>query len=75
MEQRMEDVYYGIDINDRYTMLSFYQKHMDEPETVSTVMGSENYQIPTYLAKKKGVGQWFIGNEARTQVKMQQATV
>ncbi len=74
MEQRMEDVYYGIDINDRYTMLSFYQKHMDEPETVSTVMGSENYQIPTYLAKKKGVGQWFIGNEARTQVKMQQAT-
>ena len=27
MEQRMEDVYYGIDINERYTMLSFYQKH------------------------------------------------
>ena len=73
MAQNMEGLYFGIDINDRYTMLSFYQKHMEEPETVSTVMGSENYQIPTYLAKKRGVGQWFIGNEARTQVKMQQA--
>ena len=73
MDKKTEGLYLGIDINDRYTMLSFYQRHMDEPETVSTVMGSENYQIPTYLAKRRGVGQWLIGNEARTQVKLHQA--
>ena len=73
MDKKTEGLYLGIDINDRYTMLSFYQRHMDEPETVSTVMGSENYQIPTYLAKRRGVGQWLIGSEARTQVKLHQA--
>ena len=39
MDKKTEGLYLGIDINDRYTMLSFYQRHMDEPETVSTVMG------------------------------------
>lgn len=56
MDKKTEGLYLGIDINDRYTMLSFYQRHMDEPETVSTVMGSENYQIPTYLAKRRAWG-------------------
>ena len=72
-DRRTEGLYFGIDINDKYTMLSFYQKQMEEPETISTIMGSENYQIPTYLAKRKGMGQWLIGNEARTQVKLHQA--
>ncbi len=73
MEEKMEGVYFGIDISDKYTMISFYQLHMDEPETISTVMGSEAYQIPTFLSKKKGMGQWFFGNEAKRQVKLNQA--
>ena len=74
MDERIaEGVYFGIDINDKYTMLSFFQKNMDEPETISMVMGSENYQIPTYLAKRMGMGQWLIGSDAMTQVKLHQA--
>lgn len=70
MENTRNGVYLGIDLNDRYTMISFYQLNMDEPSTISTVMGSENYQIPTFLAKKRGIGQWFYGSEARNQVKL-----
>lgn len=74
MDDRIaEGVYFGIDINDKYTMLSYFQKNMDEPETISMVMGSENYQIPTYLAKRRGMGQWLIGSDAKTQVKLHQA--
>ncbi len=69
----MDGAYYGIDINDNSTLLSFYSADMEEPKTVSTVMGSENYQIPTYLAKKRGIGQWFFGNDAKKQVSMSMA--
>lgn len=70
MEEIREGVYFGIDLNEKYTMISFYQLHMDEPQTISTVMGSENYQIPTFLSKKRGIGQWFFGSEARRHVQM-----
>jgi len=73
MEQREKGLYLGIDISDKYTMISYFQQNMEEPQTLSTVMGSENYQIPTYLAKKKGMGQWFFGNEAKARVKTGEA--
>ena len=34
--------------------------NMKEPETVSTVAGSEVYQIALILAKKHGIGQWYL---------------
>ena len=61
MDKKDKGVYLGIDLNDRYTMISFWQLNMEEPRTISVVMGSEDYQIPTYLAKKHGIGQWFYG--------------
>ena len=73
MEQENKGLYLGIDINAKYTMISYYQLHMTEPQTLSTVMGSETYQIPTYLAKKKGISQWFFGEEARQKVKNNEA--
>lgn len=72
-EQRREGVYIGIDITDKSTLLSFYQTNMEEPETISTVMGAEMFQIPTYLAKKRGIGQWFFGNDAKRQVQLNMA--
>ena len=33
-------------------------------ETVSSVAGTEQYNIPTVLCKRKGVNQWFYGKEA-----------
>lgn len=62
----MENRYYlGIDMDDENAIISFFQLNMNEPETVSTVAGSERFQIPMILAKKKGIGQWFVGEEAK----------
>ena len=61
-------VYLGLDITDRYALVSYYKPNMEEPETVSTVMGSEMFQIPLFLSKRRGMGQWYIGQEAKMQV-------
>ena len=57
--------YIGIDLNDSYAMVSFFQQNMKEPETVSTVAGSEEFQIPLVLARRKSIGKWYYGDEAR----------
>lgn len=57
--------YLGIDLDNDNAVISYFQLNMKEPETVSTVAGSEVYQIPLILAKKRGIGQWFIGEEAK----------
>lgn len=57
--------YIGIDLNDSYAMVSFFQQNMKEPETVSTVVGSEEFQIPLVLARRKSIGKWYYGDEAR----------
>lgn len=62
MENRF---YIGIDLDDCYAVVSCYEVNSREPQTISAVAGSEVYQIPVLLAKKKGIGQWFIGEEAR----------
>ncbi len=61
-------MYLGIDINEEYTMVSYYHPSMPEPDTISTVVGSENFTIPTFLSKRKGMGQWFFGDDARSKV-------
>ena len=70
---RTNGIYYGIDIGEKSTLLSYFRKDMEEPVTVSTQLGAEVYQIPTFLAKKRGVGQWFFGNDAIRQVQLSMA--
>ncbi|MBQ7677144.1 MAG: hypothetical protein IJT32_02805 [Lachnospiraceae bacterium] len=70
MEEHIEGVFIGIDIGPKSTLLSYYHTNMKEPETISTVLGEENFQIPTFLAKKRGIGQWFFGNDAMRQVQL-----
>lgn len=66
----MDGVYIGIDLGDEYAMISSYCVKQDkEPETVSTVAGSEKYQIPVLLAKRPSIGQWYYGDEARRMAK------
>lgn len=73
MTENRQGIYYGIDISDKYTLLSYYYEGLEEPVTLSTVMGGEVFQIPTYLAKKRGVGQWFFGNDAIRQTQLSMA--
>ena len=67
--------YIGIDIDDSYAVTSFFTTGMKDVATVSMVAGSEIFQIPTQITKKKGVGQWFVGAEAERIAKEQQVTV
>lgn len=62
----MERRYYlGIDLDDRNAIISFFSTEQKEPETMSPIAGSEIFQIPLVLAKKRGIGQWFIGEDAK----------
>ena len=67
--------YLGLDINSKNTVLSIYKSNMDEPTTVSTVLGEENYAIPTVLAKRIGMGQWFFGDEAILKARVKEAVL
>lgn len=73
MEKRK--LYVGIDIGIEYVMLSYCMEGMTEPLTVSRVAGSENYQIPQYLFKREGLGQWFYGDEALKMAKTMPGTL
>lgn len=56
--------YLGLELNTEFAMISSATDLVMEPETISRIAGSEAYQIPTVLCKRKGLGQWFYGDEA-----------
>lgn len=68
-EMEANTCYLGIELNDSYAMVSYMQPNMEEPETVSTIAGSENYRIPTLLARRKNVGMWYYGEDAGRMAK------
>lgn len=53
----------GYDLDDEYSQISYCMADGDV-ETLSSVAGTENYNIPTVLCKREGVNQWFCGREA-----------
>lgn len=62
MEKRK--LYVGLELGTKYALLSYSTIGMEEPDTFSQVHGSELYQIPLALMKKRGLGQWCYGKEA-----------
>lgn len=68
-----DGAYIGIDISSKNTVVSLYKKEMDEPVTVTTVLGEESYSIPTVLAKRIGMSQWFFGDEAIKKSRVREA--
>lgn len=55
----------GYDLANTCSQISYcYIRGGNEVETLSSVAGEENYDIPTVLCKRCGMNQWFIGNEA-----------
>ena len=42
----------GYDLGDTVSQISYSYPEKAEPETLSTVAGGENYNIPTILAKR-----------------------
>lgn len=54
----------GYDLGTVVSQISYCQPDGSLAETVSSVAGTEQYNIPTVLCKRKGVNQWFYGKEA-----------
>lgn len=62
----MENHFYlGIDMDNQYAVISYYQLNKKEPETISMIAGSERFQIPLAIAKHGKT--WLIGEEAQKE--------
>jgi len=68
-----KDYVLGYDLGDDVSQISFLAVGADNPETISTLTGAELYNIPTYLCKRSGVGQWFFGKEAKRKADANEA--
>lgn len=53
----------GYDLGEQYSQISFRLGDA-EVETLSSVAGEEQYNIPTVLCKRTGLNQWLYGKEA-----------
>ncbi len=54
----------GYDLGREYAQISYCAMDESDPQTVSSVAGTEQYNIPVVLCKRKGVNQWYYGKEA-----------
>lgn len=54
----------GYDMSQDFIQLSYSKIDGDSPETFSTTLGKEDYNIPFALLKKYGTNQWVVGHEA-----------
>ncbi len=59
-----QSVVVGYDLGEKVSQISVAHLNGKEPETLSTVAGGEQYNIPTVLCKRHEVNQWFYGKEA-----------
>lgn len=65
IEKPMKDrIVVGLDISDEFSQVSYLNISEEEPETLSTVLGSDQICIPTVIAKYVGQNTWTYGNEA-----------
>ena len=64
MAINFEQIYIGYDLNDEYSQISYWMEGMNEPLSLSTITNQERFMIPTVVCKKKGIRQWFYGEEA-----------
>lgn len=57
----------GFDLENDYSQISYCRQNQSMPDTVSLVMGEEQYNIPTLLCRRndiEGEAAWVIGREA-----------
>lgn len=68
----------GFDLGNDFSQISFCRYNQSMPDTVSLVMGEEQYNIPTFLCKKSDAEEntaWSIGSEALKNAKEGQGTL
>ncbi|SFP90392.1 hypothetical protein SAMN02910358_00003 [Lachnospiraceae bacterium XBB1006] len=55
---------FALDLNEYYSQVSFYREGEKEAISISPYRDSEEYLIPTAVAKEKGISRWYVGQEA-----------
>lgn len=63
----MEPIVVGIDFGKESAQISYYNRSMQEPETISAITGQEQYDIPAVLCKQNEKNRWFYGEEAKRE--------
>ena len=58
----------GYDLGDEVSQISYLASDADMPETLSVLAGSELYNIPITLCRRRDVNQWFFGREAERKI-------
>jgi len=64
MRNIVQNILIGIDLNDKATLISYYNKKDRLPVTLTTVTGTDKYQIPTVVCKRYDSEKWYYGKEA-----------
>jgi hypothetical protein len=64
MRNMIQNVLIGIDLGNETTQISYYNKKDKLPVTLTTVTGTDKYQIPTVVCKKYNSDKWYYGKEA-----------
>ena len=54
----------GFDLGDRDAQISYCSLQQTEAQSVPAVAGTQQYNIPTVLWKRRNMNQWFFGREA-----------
>ncbi len=55
----------GLDISDAFAQISYWMPGTKKPETLSQVVGREEYMIPAVLCRKTDRDVWVYGKEAQ----------
>lgn len=64
MDKESKQIVLGYDLGDEYSQISYFDEKIGEPVTLSTIAGSQKFQIPTVVCKKTGKDIWYYGKEA-----------
>lgn len=70
-----DKIYIGYDLSYGYAQISYCRQLDDTPETYSLTEGTEQYNIPVCLFKRRGINQWFIGKEALVFSEQEEGTL
>ena len=54
----------GLELTDSYSQVSYSAVDNGEPETISLIVGQEEYKIPTVMGKRYQSDVWLFGKEA-----------
>lgn len=60
----IRDLIIGIDFGEKYSQICYYDRKAEEPVSVPIKLGSSQVEFPTYICKRAGLSEYYIGQDA-----------